>query len=130
MARLMRAAPVLLVRDVVAAAEYWRDRLGFELPGYFGDPPAFTVMRRDDVEVMLASAPVEHRPSPNRTVVDRLWNAYFDVDDADALHAELRARGARIDYAPRDQPWGMREFGIRDLDGHEIGFGAPTRPAD
>lgn len=47
--------------------------------------------------------------------------------DAVALHAEVLASGAKIDYAPCNQSYGCREFGIQDLDGHDIGFGQPIK---
>jgi hypothetical protein len=54
-----------------------------------------------------------------------MWNVYFWVSDADALPAEFRKRGASIDYDVHDKPYGIREFGIQDLDGYDIGFGQP-----
>lgn len=125
MAALLRGAPVLVVRDLVASAEYWRDAVGFDLPGYWGDPSGFAILSRDGCELMLAQGPADFRPRPNWTVVENVWNVYFRVEDADALHAEPVERGARIDHAPCDQPWKIREFGIQDLDGNDIAFGAP-----
>ncbi|MBA3726331.1 MAG: hypothetical protein H0W86_07730 [Armatimonadetes bacterium] len=52
-----------------------------------------------------------------------MWNAYFWVDDADGLYAEVTAAGSHIDYSIYDTPWGIREVGIQDLDDHDIGFG-------
>lgn len=49
--------------------------------------------------------------------------AYMEVDDVDALHADLAARGARFVKALRTESWGMREFGIETLDGHRMMFG-------
>jgi len=54
-----------------------------------------------------------------------IWNVYFWVDDVDALFAELKGRGAKIDYGLGNKPYGIREFGVQDLDGHDIGFGQP-----
>jgi uncharacterized glyoxalase superfamily protein PhnB len=48
---------------------------------------------------------------------------YFWVDDVDALYKEFVERGAKIDYELCDQPYGCREFGTQDIDGHDIGFG-------
>jgi uncharacterized glyoxalase superfamily protein PhnB len=48
---------------------------------------------------------------------------YFWVDDVDALYKEFVERGAKIDYGLCNQPYGCREFGARDIDGHDIGFG-------
>jgi uncharacterized glyoxalase superfamily protein PhnB len=53
-----------------------------------------------------------------------MWNVYVRVDDVDAWHEELTGRGVELDYTLCDQPWGTREFGVQDPDGHDIGFGA------
>lgn len=45
-----------------------------------------------------------------------------DVEES-ARYAELKGRGARIDYGMCIQPYGCKEFAIRDLEGHSIGFG-------
>jgi lactoylglutathione lyase len=46
----------------------------------------------------------------------------FLVDDVDALHDELVARGVRTAGAPSDQDWGARAFGLRDPDGNNLYF--------
>jgi hypothetical protein len=52
------------------------------------------------------------------------WDAFFWVDDADALHSELVGKGATIVYGPLVQDaYQMREFAARDRDGHVLGFG-------
>ena len=35
--------------------------------------------------------------------------------------------GARIDSAPVDQPYGQREYGARDPEGHRWWFSAPVK---
>ena len=54
------------------------------------------------------------------------------MDDADAIYAEVQARGAGIDYTIYDAPHGFREFGVQDPDGHDIGVrtAAPRDPAE
>ncbi len=123
MPKLLSSAPVLLVRDVAASAAYFRDRCGFTFDRFWGEPPAFCMVWRDHLCLMLKETRHVERIQPNWTVEEKLWDAYFWVDDADALHAEFAAAGARIDYGPCTQPHGCREFGIQDLDGHDLGFG-------
>ena len=36
-------APSFVVDDVVSTAEYYRDVLGFQILGYFADPPVFAI---------------------------------------------------------------------------------------
>ncbi|MCR9123624.1 MAG: bleomycin resistance protein [Phyllobacteriaceae bacterium] len=120
--KLTDQAPVLLVRDVVKSAAYWRDCLGFK-ERLWGDPPGFAICRRDACFIMLSQAPEGHEIVPNWKIVDKMWNAYFWVDDARAIYAEFQASGARIDYSLYEAPYGVLEFGIQDLDGHDIAFG-------
>jgi uncharacterized glyoxalase superfamily protein PhnB len=123
-AHLTSSAPVLLVRDIVAAANHYRDVLGFTYERFWGEPPNFVILRRDSLHVMLSLAPRDHTIVPNWKVND-IWNIYFWVDDVDALFSELQKRGAKIDYGLEDKPYKVREFGIQDLDGYDIGFGQP-----
>ncbi|HEX6926133.1 MAG TPA: VOC family protein [Longimicrobiaceae bacterium] len=125
MAHITSVAPVLLVRDVVAAAEHYRDRLGFTFERFWGDPPDFCMVKRDGIIVMLSQVPPQTQVVPHWKVVHQLWSAYFWVDDADVLHDEFVRRGATIDYGLSDKPYGIREFGVQDLDGHDLGFGQP-----
>jgi hypothetical protein len=121
--KLIGSAPVLLVADVVKAAHYYRDQLGFTYERFWGEPPYFCMVKRDGFIVMLAQAPADARLVPHWRVVDKMWNAYFWCDDVEALHAEFVRRGARIDYGLGIKPYGIKEFGIQDLDGHDIAFG-------
>jgi catechol 2,3-dioxygenase-like lactoylglutathione lyase family enzyme len=122
-ARLTSSAPVLFVRDIVAAANYYRDALGFAYDRFWGEPPDFVILRRDSLHVMLTRAPAVTPIVPHWQVKHGMWNAYFWVDDADALCAEFTGRGAKIDYGIGNKPYGVREFGVQDLDGHDLGFG-------
>ena len=122
--RIEQAAPVLLSSDLARTAAWYREALGWEC-ALFGDPPNFSIASRVGQRVMYVrtATPVV----PNWHVVGSTWNVYIRVDDVDAWHAELVGRGVELDYGLGDQPWGMREFGVQDPDGHDIAFGAPVR---
>ncbi len=126
-AKLTSSAAILLARDIVEAAHYYRDRLGFTFDRFWGEPPNFVILFRDNCRLMLHLAPRGHVIAPHWRVSSNMWNVYFWVDDADALFAEFKERGAKIDYEIHDKPYGVREFGIQDLDGHDIGFGSPIQ---
>jgi uncharacterized glyoxalase superfamily protein PhnB len=127
MARLTGISPVLLVADLARSADYYRDRLGFTV-NVHGDPPNFATADRDGATVLLALADDPDRLVPHWQIVDKMWNAYIRVDDADAIYAELQERGAGIDYTIYNTPWGFREFGVQDPDGHDIAFGQRLVP--
>ena len=127
-ARVLNASPILLVADVVKAAAYYADALGFRTPRFWGEPPTFCIPQRDRCTVMLNQVAPGDTFRPNASY-DGRFDAYFDVDDADALYAEFKANGADIVCEPEDQPYMMREFQVRDLDGHLLAFGHDTSGA-
>ena len=47
---------------------------------------------------------------------------YLLVDDVNAVHEELVARGVAIDAGPIDQDWGNREVYVKDADRNSIRF--------
>ena len=104
MPRITASAPVLLVRDVVAAANYYRDVAGFTYERFYNDPPSFCILRRDGCHLMLAQVAAGTSLTPHWKILDKTSNAYFWVDDADALYAEMKGAGAKMDYGPCTQP--------------------------
>jgi hypothetical protein len=122
-ARILRQAPILFASNLGDSIAYWRDKLGFEQHGIFGEPPNFAIMERDKAFVMLKQAPKGHAIIPYWKISEGIWNAYFWVDDVDILFADVKRRGATIDYGLCDQFYDVREFGVRDPDDQDIGFG-------
>ncbi|MFC8342079.1 VOC family protein [Streptomyces rubiginosohelvolus] len=47
----------------------------------------------------------------------RIW---LQVDDAEAAHEELRAKGVAVLRPPKREPWGLVEMWIEDPDGVRI----------
>ncbi|MCW5937108.1 MAG: VOC family protein [Fimbriimonadaceae bacterium] len=119
-------APVLLVRNVVEAAKFWEEKLGFAAE-LFNEPPTFGMVRRGGATVMLAQVPHGAAITPNWKIAGKTNNAYIWVDDARAMYAEVQKKGAPIDFTLYDTPWGTREFGVQDLEGHDIAFGQVLR---
>ncbi len=46
----------------------------------------------------------------------------FDVDNVDAYYDLIHGKGAPLKQAPKDEPWGDRDFAVIDPDGFEIWF--------
>jgi hypothetical protein len=85
------------------------------------------MVRRDGFTVMLAQVHPGKTFVSNYHVVEKMWDAYFWVEDVEALYAEFQASGANIDYSLYVAPHGVKEFGIQDLDDHDIAFGEIVR---
>lgn len=120
-AELRAIVPQFVVEDVVKAADYYRDVLGFQIMGYFGDPPIFAIVSRDAVELHFGKADPSG-VSPNVTRRCGAVDAYVWVTDVDALYEELKAMGANIIEGPVDQEYGSREIVVEDCYGYRLAF--------
>ncbi len=45
---------------------------------------------------------------------------YISVDDVDLFYKKMLKKGLKPSSAPKDWPWGNREFVIRDPDGYKL----------
>lgn len=115
---LARPRYVIAVPDLARSAAWYRDVLGFEVHEV-GDP-GWRWFQRDACVILAGECP--DAPTPAATG-DHAYFAYIEVEGIDALHADVVARGAETIKPLRDEPWGMREFGIRTIDGHRMMFG-------
>jgi predicted enzyme related to lactoylglutathione lyase len=115
--RITPWAFVLAVHDLERSAEYYRDVLGFRLS--WQDVAGWRLAERDGMRLMLGHCPNDMAPAD---IGCHNWYGYVNVDDLDAFHAEVTARGATC-TAPADRPYGMREIVVTTVDGHRIVFG-------
>ena len=116
-------APYLVVRNLKASLDYYHRVLGFNMPKLWGQPPSFAMPSRDGFIFMLIQAQQETKITTSRDQ-GGYWDAYVWINDADALFSDYKEKGAIVDYEPCIQDdYDMKEFGIRDPDGHLLGFG-------
>jgi catechol 2,3-dioxygenase-like lactoylglutathione lyase family enzyme len=111
--RFESCVPILNVRDVAAAIDYYVRKLGFEKEWDWGTPPTFACIRRDQVRIFLC---LNGQGAPGT------WISIF-VQDVDALYEDYKQSGAVIRQPPTDFPWGVREMNVEDLDGHRLRMG-------
>lgn len=116
--------PILPAQDVRRTRKFY-ESLGFRA-GYNDD--RYDILRRGNLVVHLERHG-DLAPDANHT------RCYWRVADADALHREFSALGLPSEGVPRlteplDEPWGMREFTLKDPAGNLIRVGhALTNPA-
>jgi len=115
---ITRAYHVLAVPDLAASSAFYRDVLGFEVLE-IGDP-GWRMYVQGACRIMAGECPDAIPPGE---LGDHSYVAYLVVDDVDAVHARVAAAGAERVKPLRDEPWGMREFGLRTVDGHRIMVG-------
>jgi predicted enzyme related to lactoylglutathione lyase len=118
-------APYFIVDDVVATANYYRDKLGFNYERFWNDPPSFCMVEREGIVIMLGQLEATGVMRPNRTVDPEggAWDTYIYVGDADGLHSEFKSKGVKIVREISDRPYGCRDFDIDDCNGYRLCFG-------
>jgi GNAT superfamily N-acetyltransferase len=113
---LRGSEPIFPVADVVATVGYYREVLGFREGWTWGEPPDFGGVRWGKVGAMFALC------SEPRAPIGGQWHSFF-VEGIDALHDLHRRNGAAICSPLEAKPWGLREYTVRDLNGHYLRFG-------
>jgi uncharacterized glyoxalase superfamily protein PhnB len=119
--------PVLPVADAARAARYFCDVLGFELDFIAGEPPSYARVKmgvRQKGEAGWGD-PVYLRLWQCGGQDARTWRGEIVIHvghDIDGLHAAYVRRGVTIVEPPQSQPWGLREFAVREPDGHVLRF--------
>jgi catechol 2,3-dioxygenase-like lactoylglutathione lyase family enzyme len=97
-----------IVEDLEAASRYYRETLGLAVEpmeggGYanvkIGGVLHFGLWERSHAAAAM-KVPVDQVPLG--------FTVGFEVDEVDAAHRTLGARGAQMLQAPHDEPWGQR----------------------
>ena len=120
---LKKIATEFVVEDVVATAEYYQKVLGFELLGFFADPPVYAMLARDGVEMHFGKA--DGRPTDESNGQFRRvgFDAYIWTDDIQGLFEELSASGAEILEGPVKRIYESTELTVKDCNGFVLVFG-------
>jgi catechol 2,3-dioxygenase-like lactoylglutathione lyase family enzyme len=115
------ARPVLFVRNVRAAAEFYRDRLGFRVDFLHGHPPFYGSVSRDDATLHLRFV---HEPVLAEVAAreEGLIMAFIEARNVKELCAEYLAAGVELAQKLTKRAWGGTDFIVRDLDGNAVAF--------
>lgn len=111
-----------------ASIGFYRDTLGWSVQfawGGDGEPRGACLASSGDMTVVLAEPHRANDHSKSHGVNGARPTLHLRVDDVDARHDELAAKGAAL-FAPESTHWGTRWFVARDPDGNLIAFEQPT----
>ena len=120
--------PVLVCEDIAAEHDFLVQAFGFEPGGVTKGADGSTVhgeVRADGAAIWLHRVSNEHQLAAPGSLPVQGGGLAVDVADVDSHYAHARQAGAQIDGPPTDQPYGRREYGARDPEGHRWWFGTP-----
>lgn len=118
--RLRSLAVSLTVNDLAKSIAWYRDVLRFTVGERWEDAGHLlgVQLKAGSCDLMLNQD--DFAKGRDRTKGDGLRIWLSTAQDIDALAAGITARGGRLDYAPKDMPWGDRAFAITDPDGFKL----------
>jgi uncharacterized glyoxalase superfamily protein PhnB len=112
--------PLVICRDIAAEHDFLVDVLGFASGGLQTDDAGGVVhgeVYANSMAVYLHALSPEHRLEAPGSAPNHGGIVVF-VDDVDAHYEKVLAAGVSPDSAPVDQPYGQREYGVTDPEGH------------
>ena len=123
-AKLTKAAPTFVVPDVVATAEYYRDKLGFKILGFFAEPPVYAMVARDEVELHFGKIDEGLEMQFNEMLRKELGSdVYIFVEHVRALYEEFVQQGVEITEGPIKRVYECTEITVKDCNGFQLVFG-------
>jgi MerR family transcriptional regulator, thiopeptide resistance regulator len=120
--------PVLVYEDIEAAHDFLVGTFAFTSGGLHRTEDGTVIhgeVRMGDAAIWLHVVTEEHQLTTPRGSTHAHGGLEVIVADVDAHYAHSQAAGARIDRAPTDQPYGLREYGARDPENHRWWFSTP-----
>ena len=128
MPTLTGITPVLTYRDIAAAHDFLVRAFGFLPGGVTRDEQGEAVhgeVRAGGAAIWLHRVTAEHELHSPSAAGPASSGIVVHLDDVDEHCRHARQAGAHIDSEPADQPYGQREYGARDPEGHRWWFVAP-----
>ncbi|MBA3365622.1 MAG: VOC family protein [Actinobacteria bacterium] len=112
-------AITLFVEDLETAKQFYQEVFG--LPVTFEDDASAVFKFGDTLVNLLRTTAAQELIEP-AAVASREAGARLqftlEVDDVDAMCAELATRGVKLLNGPMDRPWGIRTASFKDPGGH------------
>jgi uncharacterized glyoxalase superfamily protein PhnB len=132
MTHVDRVIPLLVYEDLAAAHDFLVAAFGFESGGVYRNDegqPVHAEVRAGSTSIWLHRVAADHEVASPLQVGTASSGLVVQVDDVDEHFKRVVAAGARVDSDPVDQPYGQREYGARDPEGHRWWFATPlTQP--
>jgi catechol 2,3-dioxygenase-like lactoylglutathione lyase family enzyme len=125
---IIAAEPELFVADIKASLDFFTQKLGFSIAFTYGEPPFYAQVRRDGARLNLKCM---DRPviDPALREQEELLSAAMTVaatDEIKQLFLEFQSANVTFFQTLKKQPWGARNFIIKDPDGNLLLFAGPA----
>jgi uncharacterized glyoxalase superfamily protein PhnB len=114
---------MLAVRNMKQTIEFYKNSLGFKMGMTFPDAgnPEYADLSKDGMVLMFI--PVENVGIGKEERLGVGVNIYMQIDgDLDEYYNELKNKGVNIVVDIKDEPYGIRDFTVEDINGYRLTF--------
>jgi len=123
-------SPTLAIRDMKETIEFYKNSLGFKMELVFpdADNPEYADLSKDGMCLMFI--PAENAGIGSEEKLGVGVNLYMQIDgDIDEYYDELKKRGVKIAVEIKDEPYGIRDFTVEDINGYKLTFNQVSKTA-
>jgi len=116
-------SPTLAVRSMKQTIQFYRDSLGFKIGMAFpdADNPEYVDLAKDGMVLMFIPAKNVGIGAKEKLGVG--VNLYMQIDgDIDEYYGELKNKGVNVVVEIKDEPFGIRDFTVEDINGYKLTF--------
>jgi uncharacterized glyoxalase superfamily protein PhnB len=127
-ATIVCAEPQLFVTDIKRSCEFFQQKLGFSLVFSYGKPPYFAQVARDAARLNLrrVEQPVIQSRGRDREELLSVSMTVATADEIKLLFLEFQSAGVAFRQTLKKQPWGAKNFIVKDPDGNLLLFAGPA----
>ncbi|MFC2003616.1 VOC family protein [Chloroflexota bacterium] len=123
-------SPTLAARNMKETIEFYKNSLGFKVGMAFPDinNPEYVDLSKDGMVLMFI--PAENEGIGSNKELGIGVNLYMQIDgDIDEYYNELKKRGVKIAVDIQDEPYGIRDSTVEDVNGYKLTFNQPSKTA-
>jgi len=120
--------PILVYEDIEAGHDFLVSVFGLTSGGLHRLDDGTVVhgeVRNGDFPIWLHQVTAESAMDSPREAAASHGGLSVRIPDVDAHYARVKAAGAHVESEPTDRPYGLREYGVRDLENHRWWFSTP-----
>ena len=127
-ATIVGVEPQLLVADIKRSCEFFCEKLGFSVVFSYGNPPYYAQVVRDAARLNLrcVEGPVIASTIRDREELLSVSMTVATADEIKLLFLEFQSVGVTFRQKLKKQPWGAKNFVVKDPDGNLLLFAGPA----
>lgn len=116
-------SPLLAVNNMKNTIEFYKNVLGFKIGMVFpdADNPEYADLSKDGMVLMFIT--IKNVGIGSEEKLGTGMNLYMEIDgDIDEYYAEVKSKDVEIAADIKDEPFGTRDFTVKDIDGYQLTF--------